>query len=387
MEAIVYNHTQTKIPLLMESLCLRTAYILCDYATLAGSSYTVLLFDRIYNPKRLEDKIEMVDQYTKSEGEEFLGEMNEVRRMLKLFNKVKHHSAEGISKKKQFEKSVDQMFNVIKAERLRELQKTGLPQLQPLYDKGEFGLFPVDIITHESDQGDDIPASELLQLNLPEENYSPPLFFLSTDFFLEDFIDPWTVVEARDSRASKPENIYIEHCFSVPNLNLLTSTELETIHTQLAPAAAPFWKKMDEWITLSHDEASAAETRNFFIKEVRPTIAPLLAAIAENELLQHCSKLQDDRVIVEVFLGELPVEAIWKYYRYFGVMTDETWQKLMDAKENDPSLSGRWPVMLLRIPAIDNIETAEGKEVEDIVDEEPNREETVLPVKKSINID
>ena len=85
MKAIVYNHPETQIPLVMESLCLRAAYLLCEHATLAGSSYTVLLFDRMYSPKRLEEKIELIDQYSKSSGEEFLeGGVEQIKKTLKF---------------------------------------------------------------------------------------------------------------------------------------------------------------------------------------------------------------------------------------------------------------------------------------------------------------
>jgi hypothetical protein len=67
-------------------------------------------------------------------------------------------------------------------------------------------------------------------------------------------------------------------------------------------------------------------------------------------------------------------------------MNDETWQKLMEARENDASLNARWPVFIIRKSGNGSVET-NTEEEEDLADEEPNEAETVLPVKKSINID
>jgi len=68
------------------------------------------------------------------------------------------------------------------------------------------------------------------------------------NFFIADILTDLSIGASAKSKEAKKGKGYIQHCFSLPNLNRLSVLDLETIHAEIKQVAAPFLDKSLQWI-------------------------------------------------------------------------------------------------------------------------------------------
>jgi len=295
---------------------------------------------------------------------------------MKNINKIKHKPPKLIILLKRIEKEIDEMFIEFKEWMLQKLMADGLPQLEPLMNANEIIAQVMNMNDPEKhEEGRCVAASKLLTLSVEKpDEYELCLFFLPPEFLKSEEVLNWNILTSSDKKAADPSSIYLEHCFTLPNVNMLTAAELKAVKEQLHSDAQPFLQHADEWLKLSYSTETESGTHDFFIKNLLPATRPINDSIAKNELLKYCSSGGVSSGSMEIFLGEMPVQEIWKVYKHFGVIKEDTWAKLMECKE-EPRFKKRWPVMAMNIPWHPTVQQ-QGKE-----------QAQVLPVKKSISID
>jgi len=72
------------------------------------------------------------------------------------------------------------------------------------------------------------------------------------------------------SKEAKKGKGYIQHCFSLPNLNRLSVLDLETIHAEIKQVAAPFLDKSLQWMKMVYSQMDAEDTSRFLDREILP---------------------------------------------------------------------------------------------------------------------
>jgi hypothetical protein len=248
--------------------------------------------------------------------------------------------------------------------------RTGIMELSRLEEES---VFEFQHVGDEPENPDKIPyqvkASDVLSLKLQEEDVGANLFILPAEFYNEEFSEK---IESYRQNANIG-NFYLEHCFTLPNINLLNAEELKAIRNRLRQPGTPFRMATDEWITLCHNNAEKEQRVRYFNASLLPSVAALQLAITNNEILNYCQNLRNFKSEIKIFIGELPVKLIWDFYKHFGAIHDSTWQALEQQGLPD---CGSWPVMILSLQ----------KPVDNTVPE--SNDETVEPVsiKKSILI-
>ena len=146
--------------------------------------------------------------------------------------------------------------------------------------------------------------------------------------------------------------IYLHHCFTLPNINELTKNELQAVHHSLNEAGSAFRQNVDEWIDMCYFENDLPQRLAFFSSHVLPSANELQQLIAGNDTLLLCSRQPHQVTTIEVWIGEMPVEALWNYYRYFEALHNDTWSKLQQVKDDEEFAGKRWPVFMLNVPAL-----------------------------------
>ncbi|MEP7170120.1 MAG: hypothetical protein ABI855_12175 [Bacteroidota bacterium] len=381
MQAITFNYLNSKIHFNEESLCLRYCFIVSELAISAGKSYETLAFEHYYTPKNMVEKAEMIAAYYQNKNDkEWDIKADEVRMMLQMMKKMKYHSKEGIVMQKKFERSLDQLFTDIKKELYDSLCSTGLPQLYPLAKEGLLRICPLKHDDPEFENDEFIPASKIMQLQLPpDEVNDPEIFCMGNLFFFPDFFKPLNIPLQFTDKKAAAGNGFLHPCLLIPNINLLSAQELETVNNQVKEPAGRFNEKMNEWILMTRKNLPVAETHAFFKDYILPASDVLGTILGENEILNHCSRLQNDEVASGIYLGELPYSTVLNYYKYFEAINETTFNKVMEAKEHNPLVQGRMPVMIL----CSRIEGSYAIPADPV----PDESQKVLPSKKSLSID
>ncbi len=376
MKTIVFNTHGSVIDKGGESVALRIGYLLGDYAVSAGTSGFDICFNTWFNPPKVEQKVAWIEKFYEQRGEESSLKVEEVKRTMKALRKIKHLDKQGIVIQKKFEKAVDTLFQIAKGEALEEKMKTGLPQLEPIYDGKVLGGYSTNLGAPEQPEKHDYAASQLLSLDLPDPEEGLSLFFLTHEFLLVQDNNKRKWYSARDSAASSAQNMYFEKFFSFPALNILNAVELKTVRQQLEPLAIHFRKAVDRWMELCYQPASPKETLEHFRQQVQIHAAPINMLIKQNEVLEHYKRLVNQQAVINVYMGEVPVKLIWDFYREGKAIADETWDKLMQLYETKNLSGQRWPVMVIEIP-----------EAKIVMQENNTPQHDVKPVKKSISVD
>src|SRR5439155_17893606 len=156
-------------------------------------------------------------------------------------------------------------------------------------------------------------------------------------------------------------------------------SEMDTIKSALGTTAQPFREHADKWLNAVYASESSEGTLDKFLETVLPYTEALQGEFEKNELIKHISRLQGGKVQIAIMLGELPVAAVWNYYRQLDVISDETWAILEKELEKDEFKNRRYPVMVMQMPpeiVPDELEIPSAKVTD-----------TIKPVKKSIEID
>lgn len=376
MKTVVFNVHNSAIHRGGESVALRIGYLISDYVVSIGTTGFEILFSTWFNPPKLEQKVEWMEKFYANRGEEMQLKAANVKETMKALRKIKHLDKEGIVTLKKFEKAVDVLFQMAKAEALEEKKETGLPQLESLYTGEVFGGYASSLNTPEHPEENAYAVSQLLSLDLPDLEEGMSLFLLTHEFFLfqENKNQKWFSVGSSEAKAT--DNMYFEKCLTFPQVNILNAVELKTLRQQFEPLSIPFRKAVDRWMELCYNNVESKETLAHFRQQVQTNAAPLNNLIKQNEVLNHYQRLFNQAGNTNVWLGEVPVKYIWEFYREGKAIEDESWEKLMQIYETRNLNGKRWPVIVIEIP-----------EAKDVAKEMAQTQHEIKAVKKSISVD
>jgi hypothetical protein len=377
MKAIVFNNLGSRLNQQLESFSLRVSYLLADYVASAGNSSQDIWFDDVFKGADPISQLMVIETFYKNTNEP-MAEAGQFKDILKKLAKVKHPNPQQIMIRKNLEKKVEALFKAVVAEMRTVTELTGLMELEPLLDGKTFGLYPMNGRDPEDEGQARIAASKLLTFQLPDPEQGPEFFFLSAEFMLAEFTGKGTVYYAHEPEAAHTENCWMHKCFTLPNINLLKAVELQAVRQQLTMPGAEFRKQCDNW--MKGDEGrSGEESIAQFRKNILPHVASLQAAILQNEVLRHCSSIQNHEAKIDLYMGEVPLPILWNYFEHYKVIQEPTRKKLNELLENDKGLNRRIPVM--------HLSSANAKQADENTAAAREEVPEVKPVKKSISVD
>ncbi len=385
MDAIIFNNQPSRIHQRTESVALRACYLVCDSILAAGTSCENIWYSDMMQKLNYTQKIQIIEAHYKNTDNPLV-EAGQFISLWKQTQKVKYKNPKQIVMLKKFEAAIDTLYKKILAEMKEGVDRTGLPELKGLVDGKSIGFIGMLQANLESEENNANPASKLLKGELPEEEDKTPrntneraIFCLTPEFFIEALSANRKIYTYRDEEAKDITNCWLHKCFTFPNINLLSAIELQSIRKLLEPVSAEFKKQADAWIKIC-DEPGTGDTLALFQKNVLPHTASLQAAIAQADLIKHIYTSQRSDANLELWMGEIPVEVFWQFYKTFEVIHDATWNILSQALQNETKWKKRVPVMALRVPVPENYQPPE---TETASQETPE----VKSVRKSITVD
>ncbi|MBK5286439.1 MAG: hypothetical protein JJE25_13655, partial [Bacteroidia bacterium] len=342
----------------------------------AGDGYFTINFEEYYNAKNFSQKAKLVEGHYEKSNDEHAKDISAALEMYRGLQKIKHKPGQLIARLKKLEITIESIYRDMKAGLLEVMEKSGLPQLKPLTEEEYFSAWYYDIHNPETDDTEHMPASKVMLLSMPEEDKENVVHFLTQEFFNTGFYDSEFVTTQVLNNKPVAERTYFNHCFTLPNINLLSALEIKTIRGQLHASSSVFNAKVNEWMTLFKSKDGESKSKSFFQKEILPSAAELQKRIEENELLRHCSNLQDNDVKIEVYAGAVPAPMIWEFYSYHKVISEKTIEILKREAAKEEWKNKFLPVLILRLPDYPMIPKVQVESGEDI-----------KPVKKSISVD
>lgn len=353
MNAIVFNNAGTSISQQMESLAIRASYVVCNSFICAGTSLQTACMREFYKQAGFEHKVLFIETHAQANQMDFAA--SEVLRLWKQMKKVKYKNAQQLRVSRDIEATINKLFNSAMDEMMDRMNLTGMPVLAELLGADGAYVLQMDLNDGEKQTERVTAASTLLKGEsndlASEKDFETPqgksLFCVTHEFFTDIFAERGPIYGMEEQQAGQAANVWMRKCFTFPNLNLLNALELKSVKKALEIPGAEFRRQCNECIEKADADAEA-NVRDIFKKNILPHAASLQAAIAQNEILRRLYATQHSTATIELWMGEVPTEILWKFYKTFNVIEDNTWEVLSEALKNDARFKKRQLVMGLK---------------------------------------
>lgn len=392
MNAIVFNNLISKIPPIIECVAFRAAYIFSKNATIAGDSGTCLInFEQSLKRMAFDYKVKMlINAYTVVEPE-FAEKFVQVKSDLKKLTSIKHKNSQVIVLIKQYEKIVNTQYDIYVEDMIKQTNKSGFAALKPLSDKRQLYYLPVSTSKLEETNDPNVyNCSAILKyiFEEPEEKKTAEnktdvikekededesfLFFFTPEFF--DYTAKRSGFVNIDHITTEDKDAVVsEHFFSLPNINLFSALELESVRASLTDVQDEWHDVNSEWIRMSKDGSPGI--LNFFKEKIIPLKEAIQAKIDANDIIQNANRNNKKGAFVKIYMGLVPIKTVYDFYFTENVVKQETMDILNDYLKTSGKENYRVPFMAIKSELFQSDAAGE------------TQVETVVSVKKYLDID
>ena len=345
MNALIYNN-KVMISPTIESLMLHCSYLLLNKTIAMGSTrqYYHLFLKK---SEHFSEKLKFLESIYK--GHEGFEDAKKAIKAYKDFKKFKHPPAFLIIAHKKLQKAIEAEYENQTGSFVQTFDELRLISIDELAPHGCFDWFHLDDeqLHLPNEKQKHVSAQDMLQLlpgHFAAERF---LFVLPGNLFLKSGAFEETY---RYDTALPPsmENISFLHtCFELPNVLLLSLSELHTVKMQLQASFDLFDKAMDQWLQLCNQNDAASSTVDFFRLEVLPAAQSFQTALNNNSILNQHSRAGNDKQKIHFSLGAMSLCEVWRLLRQNGLIPwDEVWNEMTALMEESRFNQPR-PVLLL----------------------------------------
>ena len=352
---------------------IRAGYLLSDMFSQVGSSTFFITFNFVVKSLNLINKARFIYSSGMCNETEIMDIIESFIDDQKAFRALKHPPNSHFLAFKRMESAFDKLLKEWSLSFRLSLSKHGYDGLMELCCDNHF------LISHYDDSSvienmAIVSPIDLLTNKLTRPNTDNAVWLMPQKFYSEQYFETWVVTKIEEIEVDVP---YFIKCFDLPNLNILTSTELSSIKKQITNLITPFKTEVEKLATLCYQSDGNSQ----FINIVLPTMAGLQATIDKNEIIKHLKSTPAGCISAPIYMGEISPLILWKYYFEMNVLDEPTYEGLIKDYDSVPNYSV--PIMLFTSPQ-DGLVL--GLNI-DLDEESETVDKIVSSNKKHINID
>jgi len=213
---------------------------------------------------------------------------------------------------------------------------------------------------------------EILSNKVPLRAIDKPIWLLAESFYHEDLFKKGCIKSVNKIEVDEP---FLIECLRIPDLNLLTLTELKILKEQLDIQIEDFRIEAAQWALQCYKEGSGI---THFKTKLMPLIATVQKAIDDNPILNQWANEVVNQPATTIYFGEVNPELLWKYHKTHLTINEEMLAEMLEEYAHKDKYT--IPVMVFAYNT-DSLKL----QTESIIDIE-NRA-AVFAVKKNIKID
>jgi hypothetical protein len=353
---------------MVESVMIHGSYLLMNKTIAAGSTRQLYqLF--LKKSENFNEKLKFLENIYK--GHSGFEDAQRAIKIFKDFKKIKHPSASLIITHKKFQKALEAEYENQTKSVISTMDEQRLISMDELTPHGYFDWYHIDDDLMRVPGEKHVSVQNILQF-LPEEFAGQPfLFILPVSLFKEaSRFDETYYYDA----ALPPfmENLSFLHtCFELPNVLLLSHSELHTVKMQVQDSFHPFNKTMDRWLKRCTENNNTSSGIEFFKSEVLPAAESFQKTLQENSILNQHSRVGNDKQKICFSLGEICMSEVWRLlFEREMIPGDGVWNE-MTALMEESRYQQRRPVLFFSV----------------VYDEEEEADADIPFKKKSLSID
>jgi hypothetical protein len=193
----------------------------------------------------------------------------------------------------------------------------------------ELTYFPSDPDDPERRDGF-VPMSRVLQLRDEESKDKAPddITFLLPIEFMSTELRPGGICSPDAPEALDEGAIWMERVMELPDINIVDALEIQLLRGQMQQDGAALAEVFRQWtVDVFTGARSAARRLDYYRHQVRPAAEVWRNGAAQSKLLNKV-RAAAGHDMLEVWLGELPMQTIWNFYHAAGAIMEPTWKAL-----------------------------------------------------------
>lgn len=344
MQTIFIGFKEDQVSVALKSIGIRTCYLFSKQFLMAGSIHHFFYFEQIFKEMKTADQLKFL-----IENSDLLetGMLEVLQRIKKLFKEAKNIRADRktISEQRRLEKLIQQLFDNAVWSHTQTIRETGLLGLKDLVNKPTVGFYNIDYRSPEQKMAkDDSLLSDILQLDLDEEDISKPTFlFISPNLFNEVFLKETRQIITIGEYSEKG---FLVDVLSISNYFLLSVAQMDALRTELAEPLHRFHEMVGKFAAMLDDTAVAFDFLQYVVK---PAAAELQQAHDNSTVINGFNAaFLKDAMEAKLYLGFLPSDLLYHYYRSNGTLCEKTEKVLQEANTG----SKFFPVLVMGKPSL-----------------------------------
>ena len=202
------------------------------------------------------------------------------------------------------------------------LKEAGFFSFYQCIDLGIFNIY-FFIENNEEIKGNSISIDDTFRNKTPTGTIDKTILLLAEGFYNETIFEDKAITDIDLLEEGKP---YLIKCLDLPNLNTLTSPEMNKLKNQIHPHISLFKAETEVWANLCYTEKNGM---HYFREKVLPTMQSVQETIVNDSVLKQWDNLDAFKITSAIYFGEVTPPMIWKYYKNANVIKPELYDLLM----------------------------------------------------------
>lgn len=370
MKTLVIGFVDDAISPFLKGIAIRISYLLSTEIRTAGNLSNYALADDPPDDISIEQKLKFINKHEK-DNPDAIQFYQHYKEFQKIYKKDRGKNKELIVLQKKTEKKINEMFSIV-LQGIRGILKTaGLGDYKALADSKDYAEYYIRYKDAESENNEDNKLSDVLQLQLDEDDNDPsPIIMLTDIFFSPEFIlgtDEMPILNTLSEQG------FLQELFPFPNYNDISIADLNTIRFSVNDSLINFQQSVRSFAALHTNPTKAFE---YLQSSTLVTAKALTESINKTGLMANYNKLVGtERNLGKLYLGMLPRHLVFKYFEFIKVSQAATIAVLQQL----PDEYGQ-QLMPIFITRVDEAYFAGEVETD-------NAKATLMPLKKSLIID
>ncbi len=318
MQTLFIGFVEDDVSPKLKGIAIRMAYLLSARLRLAGTIPNYYTLSEDLRTISFEYKMKFIDENMNNEPDS-LQLYPRYKDFQKIYKKDRGNHKEFIVAKKKMEINVNGMFNILVDNIVAMVQKAGLADLKPIEDSSSYSEYYVVYRDAENNTEESNKLSEILTLNLDEEDNKNPTVFVLTDLFLsEKFNSGDNVMPALNAFSEKG---FLQELFILPEYNSFSVADLNTVRFELKESLEHFQLAVNKFAKLY---INPAEAFNYLQSDVVDAATTLEENINKTEIVTNYKNVPGAADVGKLYLGMVPYNRVLKYFEFVKVSQEET---------------------------------------------------------------
>ncbi len=319
MQTLFIGFINDTVDYAMKAIAIRIAYLLSARFRLAGNIPTYYTLGEDMLTISFEQKIKFIDNKMKAEPDR-IPLYDRYRDFKKMNKKHKLSHKEYIVAQKKFEKSVEEMFSIILDGITTTIEMAGLTDLEPIEDTRAYSEYFVSYSNPEKEADGCSKLSELLTLNLDEDDNEHPTVFVLTDLLFSSGFD--LCDDEMPAMNIFSHKGFLQELNTCPDYNVLSVADLNTLRFEMKEGIENFQIAVNTFTAL---HANPVEAFNYLQNDVIAAAKNLAADINNTPIINYYrNKASDSNDAGSILLGMIPQSLLFKYFEFIKVSLQDT---------------------------------------------------------------